>query len=323
MRRALLAIALCAGLPLLAESSMNKTALQMAAQAFKVNTAMCVIDVSTATFFLGQSGIAINHGVNNCGKSIQAYKNDDPVQAEKDKAACAATVTFVVAGFSYAASFLSAAASECANTLNMDAYCSADISGFLGSLSLLAQAGSSLRDSCGVQESQTIGGVTIGPWNQLLKGIQAGNDEAIELRNQNVAECVFDVGQATFFLARAGMAVNAAVSDCHTDTLRATGRKGQARCSVDINGLIGSFSFVASMVSFAVAKCPILTNVNAICAAEVANLIAGLAGVAATGSSLKATCGHQAIPGESEPGVLPVRRLAQPAPEVDAPVNLV
>merc|ERR550532_3237489 len=93
----------------------------------------------------------MNAGVKVCPKSDKSWHAGDTVRAEKEKAACSATITYVVAAFAYVASFLAAAASQCANTLNLPDYCAADISGFLGSLSLLASAGSGLRDTCNVQ----------------------------------------------------------------------------------------------------------------------------------------------------------------------------
>mmetsp|Transcript_78556 Transcript_78556/g.168330 ORF Transcript_78556/g.168330 Transcript_78556/m.168330 type:complete len:354 (-) Transcript_78556:91-1152(-) len=330
-------IAACAALPLLAgaQSFTNMTRHAMERNPkYEQNMALCVLDVSTATFFLGQAGLLINAGVKVCGKIDESTRNGDLVLAEKEKAACSATITYVIAAFSYVASFLAASASQCANTLDLPSYCAQDVSGFLASLALLAHAGSSLRDTCGVHkqvltadEAAFAAGTPINhdrrlqvagssPQNALLKGVAAGNAESISIRQADIAECVFDVGQATLFLARAGAAVNAAVKDCSTYQLRSTGRVGQAKCAVDINGVIGSFSFVASMISFAVSKCPILINTHALCAGEIINLIAGLAGVAATASGFKESCGLAGIPGQVPPSA---RRMSQNFSDAAAP----
>lgn len=110
-------------------------------------------------------------------------------------------------------------------------------------------------------------------------------------RSGELAECVFDVGQSTLFLARAAMKINSAVSDCSRFELRTGGPKNQAKCSVDVASIIASFSFVASGVSFACFHCPFYKSSQPACAGSIINMIAALAEVAAVGSSLQASCG--------------------------------
>merc|ERR1711862_1006901 len=61
---------------------------------------------------------------------------------------CSASVSGVLASFSTVASFLSKAASQCAETASLPALCSGDIAGLIGALSAVAQTASAMTVSC-------------------------------------------------------------------------------------------------------------------------------------------------------------------------------
>lgn len=131
------------------------------------------------------------------------------------------------------------------------------------------------------------------------KAFQVIQDKKVRKAEQ--AQCAFDVGQATFFLTRAGLMVNSAVQDCSSAHLYEGENKGKAMCSVDVTSIIGAFSFVASGISFAVFNCPAWKlNTDAACAGAIINIVSALAEVAAAGSDFaRGSCNPAAPPAEA------------------------
>lgn len=318
----------------------------------QASVASCAIDVGISLVFLGQAGTAINAAVQSCDKK----------ETEQDKAACAASVTGVVAGFGYAAGFLQQAAADCQNSFQVlnprvvaKAACGADIANFIASLALLANAGSSVRDACEENrrvtrdddlgfntrrlketepsefhklgekwhtnasafnwmhrelEQHQISGMNGGKkGGKKTKNIRAPgqpSDKMLRDRSAEMAECVFDVGQATFFLARAMLMINAAVADCSRFELRTGGRPQHTRCAVDVASVVSAFSFVSSGISYAAYHCAFWTTLAPACAGSISNMIAALSQIAASGASFEGTCGFagRRLSNASEPVVL-------------------
>jgi len=134
--------------------------------------------------------------------------------------------------------------------------------------------------------------------NHLMNG--GAWSRKVTYRQNEIAQCTFDIAQATFFLTRAGLGLTAAIRECDASS-QEEGPPGSAklRCSVDVTGLIGSFSFAAAAVSMAVSQCPVGRNLDAHCAADIALAVAGVAGVATSGSSFLLTCGQLGKPQQS------------------------
>lgn len=264
--------------------------------------ASCAVDVGIATVFLGQAGTSINAAVRSCQRQKTAM----------DKAACSASISGVIQGFGYAAGFLSAAAADCHESLQVvdteavtKAACAADVATFLASLALLANSGSEMRSTCGdevpddidrqVDESRRLQqGNATALRTVITKRIKSpfeAGKETLIMRSGEITECVFDVGQATLFFARAGLMINAAVADCSRFELRTGGMEAQAKCSVDVSSVVSSFAFTASGISYACFHCPFWKTVRTACAGAIINLISALSEIAAVASSFEATCG--------------------------------
>lgn len=282
---------------------------------YNASTAVCVIDVMQAAQMLGRAGTSLNGAVKAC---VMDTTNPDPTQNQM--ARCAAPVGNVISSFSYAASFLSEAASECAESLHikdfmestlgwspdwvnakaegmqLQAECAGAVTGFTAGLSQIAEAGPRITQTCQweqfkpgsseVSNTATEAEIKTNAENSMLLG-----DTKEEIVQQQQAECAFDIGQATMFLAQAGTQINSAVHDCSDYSLKVGGKHAKAMCSVDTAGVIRSFGFVASLLSFSVTNCPYFqVNLDAACSGAIADMVTGISGLAAAGSAFRDTC---------------------------------
>lgn len=272
--------------------------------------AHCVIDVVQASLMLGDAGTAINSAVKGChGRS---HNSDKP------KAYCSAPLFAILEFLSYTASFIAGASSQCSKGMNMtnifthlgfgelldtvaeQEKCAKSITRLTGGFGQLASAAAALTVDCNNHK------VADFDYSRRLRRLREDNaedergarlpanglPEAVESRKENEAECAFDIGQTTLFLARAGAAINSAVSDCSDMSLFQNDRAYRADCAVAISGVIASFSFAASTISFAVSNCPLIskTSANAACAGSVFNLLSGLAVITNAGATFQTTC---------------------------------
>jgi len=98
----------------------------------------CIVNTFISTNLLGKAGLQITAATKDC-----------PVQdTQNQKAACSADVSGVIASFGVVASFLSKAASQCAETAEIRALCSGDAAGLISALAGLAQTGSAMVNAC-------------------------------------------------------------------------------------------------------------------------------------------------------------------------------
>lgn len=294
---------------------------------YNSSTAMCVIDVMQAAQMLGRAGTSMNAAVHTC---VQGTSNKNKI------AQCAAPVGNVVSSFSYAASFLSTAATQCSESLHikdwmentlgwspnyvnakaqsaeMQAACSGAVTSFTAGLAQIAESGPAVTQSC--EWMKNLPGMSWmtgaasedeeGPSSIARRAQDGGNgsngstagpalgQSSVEIKQQYEAMCAFDVGQTTMFLAQAGTQINSAVYDCSDYSLKEGGKHSQAMCAVDTAGVIRSFGFVASLISFAVSNCPIFQrNLDAECSGAIADMVTGISGLAAAGAAFRDTCG--------------------------------
>lgn len=307
----------------------------------QANVANCVVNIGIASTFLGKAGVSINAAVDNCGKEGDTT------------AACTAAISGVVAGFGFGAAFISAAAAECRSSLQvvdehkvLQEGCSAVVSVILATLSLMANAGAVIKDTCpGVRpekvtstEDEALDSVrrlqglnkTLA-WEKLetarrkllRAGISGPQVKKKKKQTQPVgrtaaqnAACAFDVGQFTFLSARAGLMINYAVKDCSAPVLFEGGNLNQAKCVTDVGRAIGAFGYTASGIAFAVFECPdIIDNLDTACAGAIINLVAATSELVGNGADLANTCAELSKPlkeeERDEDGFAdPVRRLS-------------
>lgn len=232
----------------------------------------CVVDVMQATQTLGQAGLSLNAASKNCVL--------DGGGSEKQKLRCGQDITRVLTSVAFSASFLSAAAAKCGKNLKIDAQCSGDISGFIASLGTVASAGIGIHTTCG-GASQT----------SESSQVVALYDNATQQDTFDNVSCFFDHSQGLLYLSRAGLEISNAVKDCSSAELSNGEDARKATCSTRISGVINSFVFMASYFTMSIEHCPsILSFEHSKCAAAIINTVAGVAGVAATGSSFFNSC---------------------------------
>lgn len=133
-------------------------------------------------------------------------------------------------------------------------------------------------------------------------------------RQQSITNCVLDIGQAMLYLARAGLAITNAVEFCGDleEEIEAHGQIAKKVCSIDINGIIGSFAYATEFISLIVAHCPVSREFEAPaeCSAGISELIGAFASFGAFGSSVSFTCNpHTGKIENWEEFVAPGRRL--------------
>ncbi|CAE8633952.1 unnamed protein product [Polarella glacialis] len=122
--------------------------------------------------------------------------------------------------------------------------------------------------------------------------VKSWNDN-VDHRRSELAACSFNIGQAVLYLMRALLGITASARTCQTPTIGREGKAGKMICAVDVSGLIGSFAWVASSISYAVTQCPITGNgIQAGCAGDLTAVVAALAGIASSGSGFALTCGR-------------------------------
>lgn len=298
------------------------------------------------------------------------------------KELCSANVHFAAASFTYVGTFFSLAATDCAQNMNIEAQCAADVTNLVGALQVVGYVGSSLTQSCakvggaaaedfrrlsfdnitkqyeamkrrhaevtvaplqdtrvhaaysqfkeleaslkekvwrlaeaGDQISPALRGTindmgrhlgqedfhglssleeeleegttsTQEPLAVLQSQLQQSNDRKVVITN-----CVYDVSQSILFLMRAGLALNGAIQKCKVPDVNEGDQAGKMKCSVALSGVIGSLSWAGLSMSYAIGQCPVTTDIAALCAGDVSLLVAAVAGISSSGSSLTLTCG--------------------------------
>jgi hypothetical protein len=293
--------------------------------------AMCIIDTVQATNALGRVGT-------NLALSARICNTSDPGDS---RAECSAGINEILASLGQAASFISTASSNCANGINLHALCSGDVTGFVAALNLIGVSGSVMATSCqeaaeaveddvqrkmAVAKSFLLGDdyttEDVGDQSDSMKRETGQADLNLSLldgrrltgqlspgadvdRRIAIADCFFDVNQAVWYLARAGVALSESIEKCEPEWIEnQTGESGKQMCSIDINGIVGSFAYTTMFISIAVSQCPVGENPSADCASSVAGLVAALSSLAAAGSSFTLTCGLEDTD-DLDPGIGP------------------
>merc|ERR1719277_1267992 len=101
----------------------------------------------------------------------------------------------------------------------------------------------------------------------------------IRAREVQIADCFFGVGQATAFLARAGLAINAATKSCNEEAFEAKGYEAHRVCAINVMGIVGAFSLATGFIAKSVNNCPWENNAGARCAGDIALLTGGLTSI--------------------------------------------
>ncbi|CAE8598108.1 unnamed protein product, partial [Polarella glacialis] len=274
--------------------------------------ALCVVDVIGGTVSLGQAGIIMAAADDGCKDT----------ETETGKKLCSITLTSIIAYVGYIMNFLSAAATDCARTVSLKAYCVADTTLLAASLLQVAAAATSITLTCvpnptvddailgPVQRRRLAGGLASQNMSEqvpaVARELQAWGGQGAEmvlpgepfLRDLQLADCVFNAAQiAINTAAAANFIVSAVQDDCSKEDLRREQHLGKAafgvaqrHCSVDMLGLISSFGFTAQSIMYVVALCPESTNLPALCAADITSVVASLVTMGQVFSNIELTC---------------------------------
>eukprot|EP00928_Gymnodinium_smaydae_P074866 TRINITY_DN57887_c0_g1_i1.p1 TRINITY_DN57887_c0_g1~~TRINITY_DN57887_c0_g1_i1.p1 ORF type:complete len:336 (+),score=47.68 TRINITY_DN57887_c0_g1_i1:46-1053(+) len=131
---------------------------------------VCVVDAAQASMVLGTAGTNIAAAADNC-------------PTKRLGQTCAINVNNVIASFSFCASFLSAAASDCSQsihgTTNSDAKCASSITKIIAALNKMASAANAIDSTCNPAENTQQGAIGIGitalndPMDNAFDGVPA------------------------------------------------------------------------------------------------------------------------------------------------------
>jgi len=263
-------------------------------------TTTCVVDTLQLSTFLSQAGAAIDAATRGC----------NPIKTQVNEAVCAADVINIIKSFSFSAAFLSAAVANCgvlAGREDQQAACAASVAVVVGSVSDLAMAGAGISYAC-VPDGK---GPAPAPIPEILasappqdqyppSGYLPPHEMSRAQRDYSstTAFCAIYALQSTWFLARAALAIDAAVSSCKSPVA------SEALCAADVSGVIASFAAVTAYLSGAIATCShSMKTPGAGCATYISMLVAGMAGVSTGVSGSVASCIGTSRRLEEVPGV--------------------
>lgn len=277
--------------------------------AAQASMASCVFDVTQAVTQIAALAANIADAANTCphvdhGEDRWAVKT------------CAVNVQAIIQSAATIAATLSLAANNCADTFepNLDALCAGSIAGMVQSVSELAVSSNLLAGACGPHiddELAGAAGVTASNIGQYGRRLGEHNEtqhaDARRLligggKDSTGAFCAVDITSALWYLAEAGLAINAAANRgagqaCPVRThfegepIRGMDyRRSKAFCAVDVAGAIYGFLQAIYYLFFSVVHCMDVLDTDAICGAGVTGLLASLDGMALSGSSIWLAC---------------------------------
>jgi len=247
-------------------------------------TAQCIFNVMeamTATIGLGNE---INGMVRVCPSPRDSAS----------ELACQVDSGVMIAFVGTVAAKLSLAASNCAETANIDAVCAAGVTGVIAALGELSAAASLAAPTCSAHPpalpttkiselgDQTLGGHA--PGRRLLIGQGAVG---------NGVQCGVDVSIVAENLANLGLAINQAAHSTNCQKKNWRGKAGslvRSLCTIDIGGAIAYFSQVVTFTQIAILNCKDFLDIKALCGASIAGIATAAAAIAPYGAAIHAGC---------------------------------
>jgi len=275
----------------------------------KASIAECVFNVDQAVTQIAALAANIADAAKTCVKGVQLNNTQGRT--------CIVNLAAIGYSVSTISGALSLAAENCATTLvaNTDALCAGSISGLGAQVSQLAGAAALTNEMC-----DPIGKDAIPPGEipshlgqpEIKRRLTehnatAGAAEARRLLfgggyGADATQCSVDVVSISWWLAQAGIAINAAANknagaSCPKTTLPPIYEKSKeaknyimAACSIDIAGAIFAFGQVIQYLQFAVSHCADQLNVNGLCGAGIDGMVSSLAGMFSSGPAFWISC---------------------------------
>merc|ERR1719507_304605 len=255
---------------------------------FNREVSSCMFDALLAMQYLGQAGVAITQGVRDCDHGKDGVS------------ACTTDVSNAVASFGFVATFLSAMMNECPIRDNMGfaqrgigelykttrrTMCAEQSSRLVASLASISAGAAGISEMCMPGKARSNRGLP------PAGGRRLDSVGFVKDRKLDVASCVFDTVGATFYLARAGVVIDEAAQLCGE-------RFGSpAKCASSVSAVVEAFGYVGMFLANSVAQCareaglPLDEAFEATCAADISQVVAGLSGIAESGSAMAVSCG--------------------------------
>lgn len=271
----------------------------------KASIASCVFDVTQATTQLAAIAAHINDAVKTC-KNVKYVDGKKPDHWASQ--VCALNVQSIFFSAASVAATLSVAANNCEASFspNLKALCSGSIATLIQSVAQLGVSSELIATSCApkpddeVQPGPLYTPANIGsgpiPQRRLSQDNASSSAHARRLlfgggMESDAAQCGIDVASATWYLAEAGLAINAAANNHAGGSCPPVGSpRSKAFCAVDVAGALYGLMQTAYFIFFAVVHCLDQLNTQALCGAGVDGIAAALAGVAQSGSAMWLTC---------------------------------
>lgn len=249
-----------------------------------LSTTQCVVDITQAAAYLGTGLTWIDRSLHYDGNTCE----------KPHTTGCAISVELIVASFVWVSSYLSLAASSCADTVNAAAACAADVTGVAGNLGDIAAASTAATVDCVFEKGSKIPRpLTLGrrlrqrPVANVLDAVKFLKTKRVEAeqaayeRRSDDALCSFDVVQAASYIVRVIKQILHAVDD---------GCNEPEACSVKVLNMISSFGWISQFVALIVGDCSRQVEQKAFCTAAISDIIAATASGAAIATSLDIDC---------------------------------
>eukprot|EP00930_Biecheleria_cincta_P007668 TRINITY_DN108908_c0_g1_i1.p1 TRINITY_DN108908_c0_g1~~TRINITY_DN108908_c0_g1_i1.p1 ORF type:complete len:591 (+),score=111.23 TRINITY_DN108908_c0_g1_i1:104-1774(+) len=254
----------------------------------RARRAQCAFNVWEAATTTAALGVNINSIVRTCA----------PPRESDSELACSTNAGFLVDLIGLTASKLSLAASNCAETIDVDAICSAGITGLIGALGQISAA-AALAGVCKRPPPQTQTD-KVSELGQRRRRRGRGADARRLIggagRVGNGIQCLVDADVVAINIANMGLAINAAANspNCKREALESQQNKKtgfpSALCTIDVGGAVTYFSNVIAFLNLAIINCKDFIDPDAICAASISSLVAGAAAIAPSGAAIHAAC---------------------------------
>merc|ERR1719277_1050390 len=208
--------------------------------------------------------------------------------------ACQVNSGVMIAFVGTVAAKLSLAASNCAETANIDAVCAAGVTGVIAALGELSAAASLAAPTCSAHppalpttKISELGDQTLGdhaPERRLVIGQGAVG---------NGVQCGVDVSIVAENIADLGLAINQAAHSTNCQKQNWAGESGslvRSLCTVDIGGAIAYFSQLVTFTQLAILNCKDDLDIKALCGASIAGIATAAAAITPYGAAIHAGC---------------------------------
>ncbi|CAE7417095.1 yvaG [Symbiodinium sp. CCMP2592] len=262
-------------------------------------TAFCAFNVLEAFVSAVGLGDDINAIIRVC----------PPPRDGESELACQVDGAILVAWVGNLAAKLSFAASNCADTISVNALCGVGVTGLVSVMGELAATASLAAATC-----------TPTPPSLTTTKISVLGDQTVRERRLLIGEgtvgngvqCAVDVGMVAANIANMGISIFQAVEsgNCGRLSLQSPINKltgiPEALCTVDIGGAVAYISQVVTFINLIVVHCQDFLDVSALCGASIAGITTSAAAIAPYGAAVHAAC---------------AKNLIARSPEIQAKIN--